>query len=115
MYEYVKVGYARTVITPDAPVPLGGYGNTETRISEGFLEYLYATCIAVTDQEGNTALLFGLDVIATGSKAFADARTQISEKYGIPEDYIIMSASFTSANSGMTIVYDATAKTLVAQ
>ena len=87
------VGYGKTNITPELPLPLGGYGNTETRISEGFLEYLYATCIAVTDQEGNTALLFGLDVIATGSKAFTDARTQISEKYGIPEDYIIMSAS----------------------
>ena len=87
------VGYGKTNITPELALPLGGYGNTETRISEGFLEYLYATCIAVTDQEGNTALLFGLDVIATGSKAFTDARAQISEKYGIPEDYIIMSAS----------------------
>ena len=87
------VGYGKVDITPELELPLGGYGNTETRISEGFLEYLYATCFAVTDQEGNTAILFGLDVIATGSKAFRDARTQIAEKYGIPEDNIVMSAS----------------------
>ena len=33
------VGFGRADITPQENVPLGGYGNTETRISEGFLEY----------------------------------------------------------------------------
>ena len=87
------VGYGKVNITPELPLPLGGYGNTETRISEGFLEYSYATCFAVTDKDGNTAILFGLDIIAYSQKACGDARKKISEKYGIPMESIIMSAS----------------------
>ena len=87
------VGYGKVNITPELPLPLGGYGNTETRISEGFLEYSYATCFAVTDKDGNTAILFGLDIIAYSTKACGDARKKISEKYGIPMESIIMSAS----------------------
>ena len=87
------VGYGKVNITPELELPLGGYGNTETRISEGFLEYSYATCFAVTDKDGNTAILFGLDIIAYSAKACGDARKKISEKYGIPMESIIMSAS----------------------
>ena len=87
------VGYGKVNITPELPLPLGGYGNTETRISEGFLEYSYATCFAVTDKDGNTAILFGLDIISYSQKACGDARKKISEKYGIPMESIIMSAS----------------------
>ena len=87
------VGYGKVNITPELPLPLGGYGNTETRISEGFLEYSYATCFAVTDKDGNTAILFGLDVISSSNKAFDQAREEISKKYNIPKESIVMSAS----------------------
>ena len=87
------VGYGKVNITPELELPLGGFGNTETRISEGFLDYQYATCFAVTDAQGNTAILFGLDVINSSGAAFENARRKISEKYAIPQEYIILSAS----------------------
>ena len=37
-YEF-KLGYARTNISPEAPVPLSGYGTNATRISEHILAY----------------------------------------------------------------------------
>ena len=49
------VGYARTDITPSESVPLAGYGNTMQRLSQGVLDPLYATCIAITAGE-NTLL-----------------------------------------------------------
>ena len=87
------VGYGKVNITPELSLPLAGYGNTETRMSEGFRDYLFATCFAVTDADGNTAILFGVDMTSSGYQLFVTAREKISEKHGIPMDRIIMSAS----------------------
>ena len=57
----MQVGYGKVNITPDMSLPLSGYGNTEKRMSDGFTDYLYATCFAVTDPDGNTAILFGIE------------------------------------------------------
>ena len=47
----LQIGYGRANVTPDFSVGIGGYSDNETRRSEGFLDYLYATCIAVTEGE----------------------------------------------------------------
>ena len=61
-----QVGHGRTDITPQESVPLRGYGSTSNRMSQTVLDPLYATCLALTDASGETALLFGLDLIAPG-------------------------------------------------
>ena len=80
------VGYGRTNITPEDSVPLSGYGNTSRRMSSGFMDYLYATCFAVTDADGNTAILFGIDMTNSGNTLYTTAREKISKKYNIPID-----------------------------
>jgi hypothetical protein len=87
----ILVGYGKVDITPEDSIPLGGYGNTERRMSEGFVDYLYATCFAVTDGDGNTAILFGIDMVNSSSELYVTAREQISEKYDIPMERIIIS------------------------
>ena len=57
----LAVGYGKVNITPEDSMPLGGFGNPEQRMSTGFQSYIYATCIAITDTEGNSALLFGVE------------------------------------------------------
>ena len=52
----LMVGYARESIMPTGQVNLSGSGDNATRISNGFLDILYATCIAVSEN-GNTVLL----------------------------------------------------------
>ena len=97
----LQVGYGKVNITPELSLPLGGYGNTLTRMSDGFADYLYATCFAVTDAEGNTVIAFGLDMIATGPALYKTAREKISQKHGIPVENIIMSASHNHSSPDM--------------
>ena len=88
-----RVGYGKENITPDGPVGMGGYGKSDQRISTGILSYLYVTCIAITDADDNTILLYGMDLCGC-----ADAikfRENVSKATGVPVENIIMSASHT--------------------
>ena len=66
-------GYAKVDITPKASLPLGGYGNSLSRISTGFFDYLYATALALQDEQGNTMLLMGIDMALEQSPYFGFA------------------------------------------
>ena len=57
-----RVGYSKADITPEGPVAMGGYGKADQRISKGVLSYLYVTCIAITDADDNTILIYGMDM-----------------------------------------------------
>ena len=81
----LQVGYGREDITPLEPVPMGGYGNTDKRISVGYLDYLYATCVAITGTNGETVLLYTLDLISGGGATVtAGWAKAIEEKTGVP-------------------------------
>ena len=95
------VGYAREDMTPAEPLPLAGYGNTMQRISQGVLDPLMATCIAVTDEKGGTVLLFTLDIVATRESCFQAAREEISRRCGIPVEAIILCATHTHSGPDM--------------
>ena len=62
----LQVGFARANITPEDSVPLGGYGNTSTRMSDGFLDYIYTSAIAISDGE-NTVVIIENDLTAAVS------------------------------------------------
>ena len=52
----LSVGYARVDITPKESVPLRGLGTSSERMSTDVIDPLYATCIAFSDETGNTIL-----------------------------------------------------------
>ena len=62
-----RVGYGKAEVTPEGPVGMGGYGRSDQRISTGVLSYLYVTCIAITDADDNTILLYGMDLCGPGA------------------------------------------------
>ena len=93
----VLVGYAKCDITPEDSVPMGGYGNPDQRMSTGFLDYLYATILVITDKYDNTAILVGMDLCGSKAGLFDTLRSVFAEKYGIPESSIVFSASHTHA------------------
>ena len=97
----MQVGYGKVNITPEMSLPLQGYGNTSLRMSDGFVDYLYATCFAVTDADGNTAILFGIDMCGTSNLLYVTAREKISKKYDIPMERIIISASHNHSSPDM--------------
>lgn len=85
-------GYAKVNITPEDPMPLGGYGNSEKRISTGFTDYIYVTCLAVQDAEGSTAVLMGVDMGGTGGMMIS-IRQGLAKELDLAEDRVFISAS----------------------
>ena len=90
-----SVGYAKVDITPMDPVPLAGFGDNNERISNGVLDPLYATCIAFSDVEGNTVLLYSLDLLNTSEALVKDIREKVNVETGIPVINIHLTASHT--------------------
>jgi len=95
MEQTLSVGYARIDITPTESVPLCGYGNTQTRMSQGVLDPLYATCIAFSDAQGGTLVLYTLDLLITPTKVWPKVVEAVSQTHGIDPNGIVMSATHT--------------------
>ena len=83
----LQVGYGRVDITPEYSVPLGG--RHDEVYSEKINDRLYATCIAFTDQTGNTVLVYHLDLLQSYGQANM-ARVQIAKATGVNGLQILM-------------------------
>ena len=88
-----KVGYSRVDISPTEPVPLMGYGNPIRRISGPVLDPLYATCVAIGDEEGNTILMIGVDSTVPNYTGYI--REEVSKATGVPEERIVINVTHT--------------------
>lgn len=86
------VGYGKGDITPRDSVPLQGFGTTERRMSTGFTSYLYSIALAVTDSEGDTAIVIAADACWFDDELCEEIRSEIENKVGVPADNIIISA-----------------------
>ena len=74
----LQAGFGRVDISPTLSVPLSGYGNTISRMSQGCLDPLYATCVAITDGQDNTVLLITTDMIGIWDYLTAEIRQLIN-------------------------------------
>ena len=90
----LRVGYSRLEIMPQESVPLGGYGNSDKRMSKGFDTYLYTTCIAYSDGE-DTVLVFQNDLSGAHAKTVANLRASVEDKLGIPGDHVMVAHTHT--------------------
>jgi len=90
-----SVGYGRVDITPTESVPMAGYGNTAARMSTEVRDALYTTCMAFTDAQGDTILLFHNDLIKSHDNITNKARESISIATGIPVGQIMVTATHT--------------------
>lgn len=92
----LSVGFGRANITPMERVPLAGWGNSSLRMSTTVLDLLYASCVAFTDDAGETALLFHLDMTSAVDclERFIPA---ISAETGVKKDQIYL--AFTHNHS----------------
>ena len=93
------VGYSRVNIMPTESVPMDGYGNTSMRMSkeEGHEAWddLYSTCIAFTDADNNTVLLFQNDLLYAYGSITPQARAAVSQATGIPVERIMVAGTHT--------------------
>lgn len=90
----LQIGYARESIMPENSVNISGSGNQAHRLSIGYLDILYATCIAITEGD-TTILLYSTDTLAARTPWTNEARTLISEATGVPEHNIQIGGTHT--------------------
>lgn len=91
----LKVGFGRRDLTPDYSVPLAGYGRTTDRMSQGWYTRLYATCIAITDENDKTVLFYTVDLIRSCQPWTDEVRRRVTEATGVPSEAIMISAIHT--------------------
>ena len=93
--DQLLVGYGRVDITPDYPVSISG--SATDYISEGVLDPIYFTCIALRKGE-QTMLIATVDLVGSYS-AYADmTMTAMSNATGVPEENIIINGTHTHSS-----------------
>ena len=94
----LQAGWGRVNITPTYAVPMGGYND---RVSSGYRDYLYMTCIALSDGV-ETILVYTMDMIHANTGSFGeDLRLSINAATGIPYDRIFLGATHTHSGGGI--------------
>ena len=97
-----RVGFGKSDITPTESVPIAGSSNTLNRMSTGFDEYIYTTCVAVTDNKEKTVLFLAYDLLIMSDALTASIRSEINKVTGIPKENIMCSASHGHSSPDMT-------------
>lgn len=100
----LQVGFGREKMMPKTEVALSG-GEDPNKISTGYLDILYATCLAFTDKTDTTALVLTLDM-TTINAHFADpAKEEISKATGVPVENIMFCATHTHSSPAQDLSY----------
>jgi len=95
----LQVGYAKVNITPSYSVGLSGYSDNETRLSTGYVEPIYATCLALTQGE-ETILVYTLDNLSIDHAQAESFRGVIKLITGIPGEKIFFGATHSHSCPG---------------
>lgn len=94
----LQVGFGRVNITPKYPVQLAG--GSATRVSTGFMDISYITCVAMKDDD-QTYLVCTMDFICAEDLFVDPAKGAMSDATGVPVENILMNATHT--HSGVAI------------
>ena len=95
MHNVLRVGFGRTDVSPLESVPMEGYGNTDTRMSQGILDPILGTCIAFTDAEDNTMILYTVDHCLINGLIQPHVIAAVTEKYGLKPGSVVLAATHT--------------------
>lgn len=88
-------GFGRVDITPGNSVGMGGYSETgeDVRMSQGVLNKIYFSCAALTDEGGNTMLLYVLDALNIDYQMAGNIRAEVSKATGVPVENIVINCT----------------------
>lgn len=105
----IFLGYACQDISPLQPHALSGYADDATRPCLGMLDPVYGTCLAISDADGNTVLLYSMDLCLVNTKTVSALRAAVSARTGIREDHIHFAATHTHAGPSLNAALPGTA------
>ena len=94
----LQAGYGRADVSPLAPAPMGGYGDSDTRRSTHIMDETYATCVAMKLGD-TTFLIFTVDAIACQDSVADKLRDSIKAELGIPQENVIIGATHTHSGA----------------
>ena len=91
-----RVGYSMSDISPEEDgLTMSSYGNPSGRLSKGINYRLYATTVAITDEQNNTVLMITLDLQGPPTAMLDEVYKRINEATGVPEENIYLTATHT--------------------
>ena len=93
----LEAGYGRENITPDWPVGMAGYSDSETRKTKNVLDYIYVTCVAFREGE-TTILVYTADMTALNQENQKKLREHVAQHTGLPDENIFMGATHTHSS-----------------
>ena len=88
----LQVGFGQASLMPEDSVPMAGYTDTTKRMSTGFRDMMYTTCLAFTEN-GETVLVFTQDLFKAEESWVNEARANIARDTGVPADHIVVCAT----------------------
>ena len=103
----LQAGFGREVVMPEdvTRVHLNGT-DTAGRKSNGFLDYLKVTCIALRDEAGTTVLLYTMDILGITGVITDELRPMVADATGIARENIIFCATHCHSAPAMTGSYE---------
>lgn len=91
----LQVGFGRENITPDYEVNMAG--SASNRISAGYIDYLYLTCVAIREN-GETYLVNTVDVVECNPVWVTPTKAVMSEETGVPVENILICSTHTHSS-----------------
>ena len=93
----LRAGYASVNITPSDSVPMNEGGVGSDGLSQGLLDYLYATCLYLVDDRGTELYLVAFD-LCNLYDFLPEYRLELAEKLGVSDSQLMFSASHTHSS-----------------
>lgn len=104
-----SAGFARTVITPEGPLWMSGYGSRD-KPAEGKQTDLYARTAALRDPSGTTFVVVALDLVGMSPEMGAAIAQAVETEHKIPRSQILFATSHThcgpALDQGLTYMLD---------
>ena len=94
-YTGLEAGFSKISITPDYPVGMSGYGNVRSRRNKAVAEPIYATCIALRQQQ-TTVLVFTLDFLGVSRDMWHEVRKTVLEATGVDNAFFAATHSHSA-------------------
>ena len=103
------VGFGRADISPQEAVPISGItANGTDRMSTSVHDTLYVSCIAMTDEKGETRLLMSWDLQGSYADVLEPILGMISTETGVPRENMTLTAIHTHSGPAVrdnTVAY----------
>jgi neutral ceramidase len=101
----MRAGFAKVCITPPTGTVMEGYGARDTRGgSQGVLDDLFARALYLNDGR-RAAMILAFDVCFFEPETVAELKANVSDRTGLPPEFILLNTSHTHSGPRLTHWY----------